>query len=118
MHLYFVHCEIFYVNQWTITTHHAFVFYALRDILCKAASHVGSRRKPSKPDCQVRPELHRLQVFIHGTGSYYAPCASIIRIMCQTLEPSAFIMRSVFAAIVVYAVVAYYCVTDNSWELI
>ena len=39
MHVYFVHCEIFYVKQWNITNQHACVLCALRDIVCKAVEY-------------------------------------------------------------------------------
>ena len=39
IHLYTVHCEIFYVMQWDITNQHTFVHCVLRDILCNAVEY-------------------------------------------------------------------------------
>ena len=50
-------------------------------------------------------------------GSSLAPCTSVIRVLCQALEPTAFLVHPVLAAIAEVAVAAHSSVTDGTGKL-
>ena len=52
-----------------------------------------------------------------GASSPLAPCASVIRVLCQGLEPTAFLVTLVLAAISEDAVAAHSSATDSTWKL-
>ena len=54
---------------------------------------------------------------IQGACSSLAPCTSVIRVLCQALEPTAFLVHPVLAAIAEDAVAAHSSVTDGTWKL-
>ena len=54
---------------------------------------------------------------IQGACSSLAPCTSIVRVLFQALEPTAFLVHSVLAAIAEDAVAAYSSATDSAWKL-
>ena len=74
----------------------------------RKACHPGSIRKLPPPAYQFRPELH-------SVVGLPLPCTPIVRIWCQSLLPTAFLMYPDFATSAVDAVVAYSCTTDSAW---
>ena len=46
-----------------------------------------------------------------------APCTSVIRVLCQALEPTAFLVHPVLAAAAEDAIAAHSSVTDGAWKL-
>ena len=51
---------------------------------------------------------------IQGACSSLAPCTYVIRVLCQALEPTAFLVHPVLAA---DAVAAHSSVKDGTWKL-
>ena len=54
---------------------------------------------------------------VQGACSSQALCAPVIRVLCQGLEPTAFIMYPVLAAVSEDAVAAHSSATDSAWKL-
>ena len=54
---------------------------------------------------------------IQGMCSFLALCTSVIRVLCQVLEPTAFLVHPVLAAIAEDAVAAHSSTTDVTWKL-
>ena len=77
---------------------------------------LGRRRKPSPPTCQVR--LGPPSLVCHPRGcSSLASCTSVIRVLCQALEPTAFFVHPVLAAVAEDAVATHSRATDGAWKL-
>ena len=79
---------------------------------------LGSKRKLIPPNCHV-PTWTALYVWsaIQGACSYLAPCTSVIRVFCQALEHTAFLVHTVLAAVAENAVAAHSSATDGPWKL-
>ena len=76
---------------------------------------LGSKRKLPPPACQVRlgpPSV----VCIQGACSFLALCTSVVRVLCQALEPTAFLVHPVLAAVAEDAVAAHSSGTDGAWK--
>ena len=54
---------------------------------------------------------------IQGACSSLTPCTSVIRVLCQALEPTTFLMHPVLAVVAEDAVAAHSSVTDSAWKL-
>ena len=54
---------------------------------------------------------------IQGACSSLALCTSIVRVLFQALEPTAFLVHPVLAAIAEDAVAAHFSATDSAWKL-
>ena len=54
---------------------------------------------------------------IQGACSSLAPCTSVIRVLCQELEPTAFPVHPVLAAVAEDTVAAHSSATDGAWKL-
>ena len=66
----------------------------------------------------VRSDLDFLmRSAIQGACSSLAPCTSVVRVIFQALEPTAFLVHLVLAAIAEDAVAAHSSVTDDAWKL-
>ena len=66
----------------------------------------------------VRPDLNfPLWSAVQGACSSLAACTSVIKVLCQALEPNAFLMHPVLTAFAEDAVAAYSSATNNAWEL-
>ena len=76
---------------------------------------LGSKRKLPPSACQVWQTP--LQSAVQGACSSLAPCTSVIRVVCQALQPTAFIVHQVRAAVAEDAVAAYTSATDGTWKL-
>ena len=55
---------------------------------------------------------------VQGACSSLAPSTSVIRVLCQVLEPTAVFMHPVLAAIAEDAVAAHSSATDGTWKLV
>ena len=77
---------------------------------------LGSKRKLPSPACQIRLGLLSV-VCCPRACSSLAPWTSVIRVLCQVLEPTAFLVHPVLAAIAEDAVAAHSSVTDGTWKL-
>ena len=76
------------------------------------ACFLGSKRKLPSPACQV--QLGLPSVVCHPRVVPRAPCTSVIRVLCQTLEPTAFLVHPVLAAIAEDAVAAHSSATGGT----
>ena len=72
---------------------------------------LGSKRKLPPQACQVQPGPPSV---IQGTCSSLAQCTSVVRVFCQALKPTAFLVHPMLAAIAEDAVAAYSSVTDRA----
>ena len=54
---------------------------------------------------------------VQGACSSLALCTSVVRVLCQALEPTAFLVQPVLAAVVEDAVAAHSNATDGAWKL-
>ena len=77
---------------------------------------LGSKRKLPPQACQSDLDF-LLWSAIQGTCSSLAPCTSIVRVLFQALEPTAFLVHPVLAAIAEDAVAAHSSATDSAWKL-
>ena len=75
------------------------------------ACRLGSKRKLPAPACQV------LQGRL-SKGQAVALSTSVIRVLCQVLEPIAFLVHPVLAIVAEDAVAARSSVTDGAWKLV
>ena len=71
---------------------------------------LGSKRKLPLPACQVR-------LVVQGACSSLAQCTSVIRVLCQGLESTAFLVHPVLAAVAEDAVAAHSNASDSAWKL-
>ena len=92
-------------------------------LLLKVHSHrllklclLGSKRKLQPPACQVRLDFP-LWSAVQGSCSSLAPCKSVIRVLCQVIEPTAFLVHSVLAAVAEDAVAVHSSAHGNSPDL-
>ena len=77
---------------------------------------LGSKRKLPPPACHVRPGLPSVVCSPRACTSL-APYTSVVRVLCQAFEPTAFLVHPVLAAIAEDAVAAHSSVTDSAWKL-
>ena len=78
---------------------------------------LGSKRKLPPPSCQIRLGLPSVVYHprgVHFPGTVYI---CVIRVLCQALEPTAFLVHPVLAAIAEDAVAAHSSATDSAWKL-
>ena len=76
---------------------------------------LGSKRKLPP---LVRSDLDfPLWSAFQGACSSLALCTSVVRVLCQVLEPTAFLMHPVLAAVAEDAVAAHSSATDGAWKL-
>ena len=54
---------------------------------------------------------------IQRVCSSLAPCTSVVRVLCQALEPTAFLVHPVLAAVAEDTVAAHSSVVDSAWKL-
>ena len=54
---------------------------------------------------------------VQGACSSLAPCTSVVRVLCQALEPTAFLVHPVLAAVAGDAVASHSSATDGAWKL-
>ena len=69
---------------------------------------LSSKRKLPPQACQVRPELPSVVCHPRACSSL-ASCTSVVRVLCLVLEPTAFLVHPVLAAIAEDAVAAHLC---------
>ena len=75
---------------------------------------LSSKRKLPPPACQVRL---RLPFVVQGTCCAPAPCTSVIRVLCQTLEPTAYLVHPLLAGVAEDAVAVHSSATNGTWKL-
>ena len=96
-------------DPWTSSRRFSHVLWLkVHSHLLLRACLLGSKRKLPPQACQVRPGLP--SVVCH-------PCTSIVRVLFQALEPTAFLVHPVLAAIAEDAVATHSSATDSAWEL-
>ena len=54
---------------------------------------------------------------VKGMCSSLAQCTPVIRVLCQALELTAFLVHAVLAAVAKDAVAAHFIATDGIWKL-
>ena len=77
---------------------------------------LGSKRKLPPPACHGSTWTS-LWSAIQGACSSLAQCTSVIRVLCQALEPIAFLVHPVLGAIAEDAVAAHSSATGGTWKL-
>ena len=89
----------------------------VRSHLLLRACLLGSKRKRNHLKL-VRSDLDfLLWSAIQGACSFLALCTSVVRVLFQALEPIAFLVHLVLAAIAEDAVAAHSSATDSAWKL-
>ena len=77
---------------------------------------LSSKRKLPPQACQDQPGLPSVVCHLRGVQNSLAPCTSVVRVFFQTLEPTAFLVHPVLAAIAEDAVAAHSSATDGAWK--
>ena len=77
---------------------------------------LSRKRKLPPPACQVQPGLP-LWSTVQGACSSLVLSTPVTRVLCQGLEPTAFLVHPVLAAIAEDAVAAHSSATDGTWKL-
>ena len=77
---------------------------------------LGSKRKLPLPACQVRPGLPSVVCRPRGV-QFPGTVTSVVRVLCQVLEPTAFLVHPVLASVAEDAVAAHSSATDGTWKL-
>ena len=77
------------------------------------AGLLGSKRKLPPPACQVQPGLSMWSA-VQGACISQALCTSVIRVLCQALDPTAFLVHPVLAAIPEDSVPAHSSATNST----
>ena len=78
---------------------------------------LGSKRKLPPQACQTRLELSSVVCHLRDMQFPGSKYICIIRVLCQALEPTAFLMHPVLTAFAEDAVAAHSSVTNSAWEL-
>ena len=104
-------------DSWTTSRRFSHVLWLkVHSLLLLTACLLGSKRSYHLK--LVRSDLDiLLQSAIQGACSSPAPYSFVVRVLCQVLEPNAFLVHPVLAAIAEDAVAAHSSETHGAWKL-